>query len=442
MTPFEILILMSIALLIGIFLGHYTAFTLGGLAVIFGLTLWGDTNVLYLFGQTLNGMMTNFILVAVPLFIFMGCLMERSGIADMLFGSLHMLLGGLRGGLAVATIIICTLFAASTGIIAASISTMAVLALPAMLSRHYDPKLSIGTVMSGGCLGILIPPSIMLIIYGVTAGESVGKLYAGAIFPGLILSGLYIFYILIACLFRPELGPPLSREERKAIPLIKKIQNTLISLVPPIGLIIAALGSIVAGMATPTEAAAVGALGTIIIAAFYRKLSIQVIKEACLITLRTTSMVLWIVAGALCFAAVLMGLECGKAVEEVMLGLGVNRYIILFIMMAILFILGCVMDWTEIILITVPIFSPIISALKFDPLWFGIVFCVNLQMSFLTPPFGYALFFMRGLAPPGVTIYDIYGSIIPFLILQAIALIVIIIFPETVLWLPSVIFAK
>ncbi len=442
MSPLEILILMSLGLLVGIFLGHYTAFTLGGLAVIFGLTFWGDTNVLYLFGQTLNGMMTNFILVAVPLFIFMGCLMERSGIADMLFGSLHMLLGGMKGGLAVATIIICTLFAASTGIIAASISTMAVLALPAMLSRHYDPKLSVGTVMSGGCLGILIPPSIMLIIYGVTAGESVGKLYAGAIFPGLVLSGLYIVYILIACFINPRLGPPLSKEEREAIPLMKKISKTISSLIPPIGLIIAALGSIIAGMATPTEAAAVGAMGTIIIAAAYRKLSFQVIKEACLITLRTTSMVLWIVAGALCFASVLMGLECGKAVEEVMLGLGVNRYIILLIMMIILFILGCIMDWTEIILITVPIFSPIISALKFDPLWFGIVFCVNLQMSFLTPPFGYALFFMRGLAPPGVNIYDIYKSIFPFLTMQAIALALIIIFPQIVLWLPSVIFTK
>lgn len=433
---------MSIALLIGIFVGHYTAFTLGGLAVLFGLSLWGDTNVLYLFAQTFNGMMTNFILVAVPLFIFMGCLMERSGIADMLFGALHMLLGGLRGGLAVATIIICTLFAASTGIIAASISTMAVLALPAMMNRHYDPKLSVGTVMSGGCLGILIPPSIMLIIYGVTAGESVGKLYAGAIFPGLILSGLYISYILVICGIRPKLGPPLSKEERAAVPWSKRITDTLISLVPPIGLIVAALGSIIAGMATPTEAAAVGALGTIIIAAIYRKLTWKVIKEACLITLRITSMVLWIVAGALCFAAVLMGLECGKAVEEVMLGLGLNRYAILIIMMVILFVLGCIMDWTEIILITVPIFGPIISALKFDPLWFGVVFCVNLQMAFLTPPFGYALFFMRGLAPPGITIYHIYRSIFPFLILQAIGLTIIIIFPQTVLWLPSVLFAK
>lgn len=442
MSPLEILILMSLGLLIGIFLGHYTAFTLGGLAVIFGLTLWGDTNVLYLFGQTFNGMMTNFILVAVPLFIFMGCLLERSGIADMLFGSLHLLLGGLRGGLAVATILICTLFAASTGIIAASISTMAVLALPAMISRHYDPKLSVGTVMSGGCLGILIPPSIMLIIYGVTAGESVGKLYAGAIFPGLILSGLYISYILLICGFRPQLGPPLPPEERAGIPLSKKITSTFISLVPPIGLIMAALGSIIVGLATPTEAAAVGALGTIIIAAIYGKLTRQVIKESCLITLRTTSMVLWIVAGALCFASVLMGLECGKAVEEVMLGLGVSRYVILFIMMFILFVLGCIMDWTEIILITVPIFTPIINALKFDPLWFGIVFCVNLQMSFLTPPFGYALFFMRGLAPPGITIYHIYKAISPFLILQAIGLILIIIFPQIVLWLPSVLFTK
>ncbi|MGQ9694262.1 MAG: TRAP transporter large permease [Thermodesulfobacteriota bacterium] len=433
---------MSIALLIGIFLGHYTAFTLGGLAVIFGLTLWGDTNVLYLFGQTINGMMTNFILVAVPLFIFMGCLMERSGIADTLFGSLHIILGGLKGGLAIATIIICVLFAASTGIIAASISTMAVLALPAMMNRHYDPKLSVGTVMSGGCLGILIPPSIMLIIYGVTAGESIGKLYAGAIFPGLILSSLYILYILIICFLRPNLGPPLPSEERIAIPLSKKISSTLVSLVPPIGLIIAALGSIIAGMATPTEAAAVGALGTIIIAAIYKKLTFRVIKESCLITLKTTSMVLWIVAGALCFASVLMGLECGKAVEELMLDLGVNRYVILFIMMAILFILGCIMDWAEIILITVPIFSPIVNALKFDPLWFGIVFCVNLQLSFLTPPFGYALFFMRGLAPPGITIYDIYRSIWPFLILQTIALVIIIIFPQTVLWLPSLLFAK
>jgi tripartite ATP-independent transporter DctM subunit len=434
--------LMSIVLLIGIFVGHYTAFTLGGLAVLFGLTLWGDTNVLYLFGQTFNGMMTNFILVAVPLFIFMGCLMERSGIADMLFSSLHLLLGGVRGGLAVATIIISTLFAASTGIIAASISTMAVLALPAMISRNYNPELSVGTVMSGGCLGILIPPSIMLIIYGVTAGESVGKLYAGAVFPGLILSGLYITYALVVCGINPKLGPPLPLKERNAIPWSQKLISTLISLVPPIGLIFAALGSIIAGMATPTEAAAVGALGTIIIAAIYRKLTWAVIREACLTTLKTTSMVLWIVAGALCFAAVLMGLECGKAVEEFMLGLGLNRYVVLMMMMLILFILGCIMDWTEIILITVPIFGPIIAALKFDPLWFGIVFCVNLQMAFLTPPFGYALFFMRGLAPPGVTIYHIYRSIIPFLILQAIGLILVIIFPQTVLWLPSVVFSK
>lgn len=442
MTPLEILILMSVVLLIGIFVGHYTAFTLGGLAVLFGLTLWGDTNVLYLFGQTVNGMMTNFILVAVPLFIFMGCLLERSGIADMLFDSLHILLGGLRGGLAVATILICTLFAASTGIIAASISTMAVLALPAMKNRHYDPKLSVGTVMSGGCLGILIPPSIMLIIYGVTAGESVGKLYAGAIFPGLILAGLYILYILIICGLRPHLGPPLPKEERDAVPWSKKVSNALVSLVPPIGLIMAALGSIIAGMATPTEAAAVGALGTIIIAAIYRKLSWGVIKDACLTTLRVTSMVLWIVTGALCFAAVLMGLECGKAVEEFMLGLEVNRWVIIFMMMVILFILGCIMDWTEIILITVPIFIPIINALGFDSLWFGIVFCVNLQMAFLTPPFGYALFFMRGLAPPGVTIYHIYRSIIPFLILQAIGLTLTILFPQIVLWLPSVVFSK
>ena len=442
MTPFEILILISIVLLIGIFIGHYTAFTLGGLAVLFGVALWGDTNVLYLFGQTINGMMTNFIMVAVPLFIFMGCLLERSGIADMLFGSLHMLLGGVKGGLAVATIIICTLFAACTGIIAASISTMAVLALPAMMNRRYNPKLAVGTVMTGGCLGILIPPSIMEIIYGVTASESVGKLYAGALIPGLILATLYILYIVIICWFRPEWGPPLPKAERDAVPWSKKISDTLISLVPPIGLIVAALGSIIVGLATPTEAAAVGAVGTMVIAAIYRKLTWQVIKESCLLTLKTTSMVLWIVAGAVCFAAVIMGLECGKAVEQMMLGLGLNRYVILFMMMGILFILGCLMDWAEIILITVPIFVPIINALGFDSLWFGIVFCVNLQMAFLTPPFGYALFFMRGLAPPGITIYHIYGSILPFLALQAIGLAITIIFPQTVLWLPNLLFAK
>lgn len=440
MTPLEILILMSVVLLVGIFLGHYTAFTLGGLAVLFGVTLWGDTNVLYLFGQIFTGMMTNFVLVAVPLFIFMGCLMERSGIADMLFGALHSLLGGVKGGLAIAAMIICTLFAASTGIIAASISTMAVLALPAMVNHRYDPKLAVGTIMSGGCLGILIPPSIMLIIYAVTAGESVGKLYAGAIIPGLILSTLYIVYIFVICTLRPQLAPSLPKAERDAIPWSKKISQTLVALVPPIGLIVAALGSIISGLATPTEAAGVGALGTIVIAAAYRKLSWKVIKESCLITLQTTSMVMWIVAGALCFAAVLMGLECGKAVEEALLDLGVNRWFVILIMMATLFFLGCIMDWTEIILITVPIFIPIITALGFSPLWFGIVYCVNLQMSFLTPPFGYALFFMRGLAPPGITIYHIYRSVIPFLLLQAAGLIIIILFPQTVLWLPSILF--
>lgn len=296
--------------------------------------------------------------------------------------------------------------------------------------------------MTGGCLGILIPPSIMEIIYGVTASESVGKLYAGALIPGLILATLYILYIVIICWFRPEWGPPLPKAERDAVPWSKKISDTLISLVPPIGLIVAALGSIIVGLATPTEAAAVGAVGTMVIAAIYRKLTWQVIKESCLLTLKTTSMVLWIVAGAVCFAAVIMGLECGKAVEQMMLGLGLNRYVILFMMMGILFILGCLMDWAEIILITVPIFVPIINALGFDSLWFGIVFCVNLQMAFLTPPFGYALFFMRGLAPPGITIYHIYGSILPFLALQAIGLAITIIFPQTVLWLPNLLFAK
>ncbi|HEX76964.1 MAG TPA: TRAP transporter large permease subunit [Dehalococcoidia bacterium] len=437
MTELQIALAMLGAIFIALLMGHPIPFSLGALAVIFGVTLWGGTGVLYLMAVRILGMMEQYILIAVPLFIFMGCMLERSGIADALYRAMHVGLGGLRGGLAIATIFICTLFAASTGIIAASITTMGLLALPSMLRRKYQAELAVGSVMTGGCLGILIPPSIMLIIYGAWAAESIGKLFAGAIFPGLLLSALYITYIAIRCGLRPGLGPPLPPEER-TMPLPKKLSIVLPPLAPPLLLIVAVLGSIFAGIATPTEAAGMGALGVIIMAACYRKLNWTTVREGCIATLRTTSMVLWIVVTAQCFAAVFMGLGAGAAVSEFMLGLEINRYLILILIMFIIFILGMFLDWTEILIIGIPVFIPIVEGLGFDTLWFGILFAVNLQTSFITPPFGYALFFMRGIAPPGVTTVQIYRAVIPFLPLQVVALGLCIAFPQIILWLPGV----
>ena len=434
--------LMFGALVLALAVGHPLAFSLGGVAFFFGLIGWGGNwwALVGMFTSKTYGGMDNFVLVAVPLFIFMAQMMDAAGIAEKLYHTLHVLMGPIRGGLAVATIMVCVMFAASCGIVGATEVAIGLLAAPALMKRHYNISLTAGTICAGGTLGIIIPPSIMLVVYGSMKGMSVGKLFAAAFFPGLLLAALYIVYILTSCAIFPAMGPPLPKEER-TYTWRQKIVMAMTSLVPPLALILIVLGSIIFGIATPTEASGMGCMGSSFLALIYRKLTWKVAKDAVYATLQTTSMILIIYIGGCCFSAVFLGLGGGGSIADFLLGLEVSPYVILWLMMITVFFLGMFIDWIAILLILLPVFSPIAKQLGFDSLWFATLICVNLQMAFLTPPFGYSLFFMKGIAPEGMTMNHIYKGVVPFVILQWIGLAICVYWPELVLYLPSIIFA-
>lgn len=438
LSPEALTILMFLGLIIGLFMGHPLAFVLGGLAVIFGLISWGPS-VFGMFMNRIYGIMDNYILIAIPLFIFMAQVLDQSGVAEKLFDAMRHLFGPIRGGIAVAVVVVATLFGACTGIIGASVVTMGLLGMPIMLKYGYDKRLSSGCISAGGALGILIPPSIMLIVMGNQANLSVGKLFAGAIIPGLILSSLYILYILIRCYIHPELGPPLDQEERDAISTRQLTVMVLKSLIPPMVLILGVLGSIFAGVATPTEASGVGATLAIILTIAYRRFTWNRLYSAVLRTARVTSMVIIILVGATCFTGVFLGMGGGDVVKDFILGLGFGKWMTFVVMMVICFVLGMFIDWIGIVMITFPIFLPIAKQLGFDPIWFVVTIAVMLQDSFLTPPFGYALFYLRGVAPPEVRTSDIYWGAFPFWRLMELGLLIVVLFPKTITWLPSVI---
>ena len=441
MNPETLALIMFGTLFITLFLGHPLAFSLGVLALIFGLIGWGGspTVVFHLFADRCYGVMDDYVLVAVPLFIFMAQMLDASGIAESLFHTMHVILGPIRGGLALAVVIVCTVFAASAGVVGATEVAIGLLAVPALMKRGYHIPLIAGSICAGGTLGIIIPPSIMLVVYGSLAGMSVGQLFAAAIAPGVVLSVLYLIYISIRCGINPSLGPPLPKEER-VYTWLQKIRMILISLVPPAFLIIIVLGSIVAGIATPTEAAGLGATGAFLLALGYGKLTWKATKDACNATLLTTAMVMTLFLGGNAFQAIFMGLGGGDAISNILLGMQVSPYVILFIMMGTVFFLGMFIDWLGILLIVIPIFTPIAAELGFNPLWFATLICVNLQMAFLTPPFGYSLFYLRGIAPPEMTIMHIYKGVVPFICLQWLGLFLCIVFPNIILWVPRAFF--
>ena len=427
------------------------AFVTGGLACIF-LFLFGDLQTLNILPSRIFPYMTDYQLSAIPLFIFMATMLERAGLIEQLFDVIYKILGGLRGGLASATIIASTILAAMVGVIGATEVTMGILALPAMLRRKYDPQLACGSILAGGTLGILIPPSILAIIFAVVAQQSVGELFVGAVFPGLLLSGLYILYVTTRCYLNPTMGPALPVEERLDLPAkIKLLQG----IVAPVVLIVLVLGVIFTGIATPVEAAGIGTFGAIFVAAMHRRLTWLAIRQAAITTLKATTMVLWIIFGASIFVGFYI-LEGGRAfVADTLIGTGLGPYGILLIMMILLVVLGMFLDWVGILLLAVPIFVPLMQALPWDglfglpgvapedvPLWFGVVYMVNMQMSFLSPPFGYALFYLKSVAPPEITMAIIFRSALPFLILQAVGLAVCILFPEFVLWLPRLVYGS
>ncbi|MCU7853611.1 MAG: TRAP transporter large permease subunit [Candidatus Thiodiazotropha sp. (ex Monitilora ramsayi)] len=438
-------ILMFGSLLVLLMAGLPLAFVTGGLACVF-LFLFGDAAMLNILPSRIFPLMTNYQLSAIPLFIFMASMLERAGIIEELYDMVYKILGGLRGGLAISTIIASTLLAAMCGVIGATEVTMGMIALPAMIRRHYHPTIACGSILAGGTLGILIPPSILAILFAVIAQQSVGELFIGAVVPGLILSGLYILYVSLATTIKPEWGPPLRKEER--VDTREKIR-LLSNMFAPLALVALVLGIIFAGIATPVEAAGVGTFGALVVAAMHRRLTIENVRSAAMTTLRVTGMVLWIIFGATLFVGFYVVNGGQEFVNDSIAGTGLGPYGVLILMMIILVILGMFLDWVGILLLAVPIFIPLMKTMSFDgvfglpgisphelPLWFGVVYMVNMQMSFISPPFGYALFYLKSVAPPEVTMGQIYRSSLPFLLLQSVGLAICIIFPEVVLWLP------
>jgi len=435
-SPEVMTVLMFVGLLIGLFMGHPLAFVMGGLAVIFGYLGWGSSSIFLMFANRIWGTMDNYVLLAVPLFIFMAQMLDSSGVADDLFTALRYVMGPIRGGIALTVVVVSTVFAACTGIIGASIVTMGLLAVPMMREYGYDKKLTYGSICAGGTLGILIPPSIMLVIMANQATLSVGQLFAGAVFPGIILSALYLIYIAIRCYMNPEMGPPLSLEERNKVTTTQVLLMVLKSLVPPMILVMGVLGSIFAGIATPTEAAGVGAFLAFIMVLAYKKFTWKGLFQAVLQTAKINTMVIMILAGATCFTGVFLGIGGGNVVTDFIHGLGLGKWGTFWVMMFIVFILGMFIDWCGIVLICFPLFLPIAKDLGFDPIWFVVMMAVNLQASFLTPPFGYALFYIKGVDPANVDIRDVYKGIIPFVTLMVIGLLICAAFPNAIMWLP------
>lgn len=436
MSPELTVVLMFISILAGIFIGFPTAFVLSGLAMIFGLIFVGP-EVFGFFVVRLYGTMSNYTLLAAPLFLFMGVFMEKSGLAERLFNALYLLWGPLKGGLGISTIAICALFAAATGVVGASEVTIGLMALPAMLEKNYNKSLACGAICAGGTLGILIPPSVMIVIYGPIANVSVGKLFAGALLPGVLLAVLYIIYIAVRCHLRPQDGPAMPKSERSQVPLKNKLWLLATSVLPTFALVFAVLGSIFFGVAAVTEAAAVGALASLLLAAVYRRLTWKVLIEACRSTLQITSMILLIAVGASFFSTVFVALGGDEVVSRFFLDLPLGKWGILATIMLLLVVAGSFLDWLSIIFIVVPIITPIGQALEFDPVWFAVLVMVNLQISFLTPPFAYSIFYLRGITPSEVKTTDIYRGVVPFVGIQWLGVFLCIVFPALITWLPG-----
>jgi len=437
LSPEITTVIMLGGILVGILSGYPLAIPIGALGLILGYAILGPA-VLNLMYTRLFALITSYVLLAAPLFIYMGVMLERSAVAERMFDALYLWFGGLRGGLAVITVLLGTILAACVGIIGASVTMLSLLALPAMINRGYSKSLAAGSVCAGGTLGILIPPSIMLVIYGPMALISVGKLFMAAFIPGFVLSGLYCSYIILRCLFQPGIAPAVPAEERR-VSFIKKTIMLASSMLPPAILILAVLGTIFLGIAPPTEAAAVGAFAATVLAIAYRRFSWQVLKDTLSRTLRVTAMILLIGGTAFAFVGVFLAAGCGKVIEGLILATPGGKWGAFAMVMFALFLLGFFIDWLGILFIMVPIISPLVPVLGFDPLWFAMMICINLQMSFMTPPMAHAIFYLRGSAAPelGVTMADIIRGVVPFVILILVGMGLCIAFPQLILWLPA-----
>jgi len=428
-------LLMFPVMIISVFAGFPVAFCLMGIALIFGIFGFGSSLPPMLI-RRVYGMADNYVLAAVPLFIFMGTMLERSGVAKRLFEAISIWTGRLKGGLAISTILMCTIIAACTGIIGASEVMVGVMAIPAMLKRNYNHPLICGTICAGGALGTLIPPSVVTVVYGPAAGLSVGRLLISTIFPGLLLSSIYIIYIAIRSNLNPAFAPPIPPEETR-IPLKEKVFITATGMVPSLALIFSVMGSIVLGLSPPTEAAALGAFGSILLTIAYGNFTLKALRETVIQTLRITSMMMIILVGGSTFSGVFLGMGGGEATEKILAALHLSPWGVLVFFLFIIYIAGFILDWASILLVFVPIFSPIIDKLGFNPIWFGTLFIMTIQTSYLTPPMAPAIFYLKGIAPPEITTNEIFRGIIAYMLLQLVGVAIVTIFPQIVLWLPD-----
>ena len=437
MSPEYLGLILLAALLFGIFVGFPIAFTLIILAIVFGYIGFGG-KVFYLTVLQILGLMKEETLAAVPLFIFMGHVLEQAGLMERLFKAFQFVLGGVRGSLYLGVLLTATVFATATGIIGASVTVMGLLAVPAMMRSGYDVRLSAGTITAGGCLGILIPPSVMLVLLGPVAGVSVVHLFAAAIVPGLILSALYIGYTMVRCYIDPALGPPLPLEERAAS--VGAVVREFAAGIAPVGFIIfAALGSILFGLATPTEGAAMAASGSLLLTFLYRRFTFALLRDAALRTLQTSSMILFLAVASNIYGSVFARLGTATWITETMLALALPPVGVIVLLMAVIFILGWPLEWPAIVLIFLPIFLPVINKLGFDLVWFCTLVAVNLQTAFLSPPVAMAAYYLKGIAPQW-DLLKIYRGMFEFMLLQLVGLALVFLFPELALWLPRVLF--
>lgn len=452
-----LVIAMFASFILLLFTGFPVAWVLAGVGILFtGIAFWTDSmdwtltgldyNTLGLLIGRIFGIMDNWVLVALPMFIFMGLMLDKSGVAERMMHSMQKLFGSVKGGLAITVTLIGIILAASTGIIGASVVLLGVMSMPVMLKQNYHKPLALGTVAASGCLGILIPPSIMLVIMGDQLGVSVGDLFMGAVFPGMILGFLYLAYIYIYGLIKPE-NAPLAADHRPIE--LGDVLRVMLDIVPPALLILAVLGSIFMGIATVTEASGIGALGACILALAYKRFNWQVLKEVVLNTMNTSAYIFAIFVGATVFALVLR--ECGgdELIESSLIGLGLGPYALIGVVLLVIFLLGFFLDWIEISLIMLPLLGPVIGGLDLgvdgygvvdnpNLVWFALLVAVTLQTSFLTPPVGFALFYLKGVCPPEIKLTDIYRGVVPFIVLQLIGLGLVFAFPQLVTWLPSV----
>ena len=430
-------ILLFVAVLLVFSMGAPVGFALGGVAMLFGLLTWGAQSFNIIPPTAMNGI-SSFILLALPLFIFMGQILLNSGLGEAMFHAIHVLMGRIRGGLAIGVIVVCSIMGAMVGIIGAGIMTAGAVAIPPMLSRGYNKHLALGSVMAGGGMGILIPPSIPMIVFASVTNTSIGKMFAGGIIPGLIMAGMFMLYIGVRCYIQPEMGPVLQRSEDKARgrEILIAVRDAGLAF----GLIFLVLGSILSGAATPTEAAAIGSVGAILIAVLYRRFTWQVLKKASIGSMRLTTICVWILIGATVFSNFHMLMGAGRLLRSMTLEMGLGPMGVILLMQLSMLVMGFIMDEFIIVLICAPLYTPIAVSLGFDPIWFGILMILNMEIAIQTPPYGFALFYLKGVAPPDITMMDIYKSIGPFLTIKFLVLMLCMALPDIITWLPNLLF--